>query len=64
MTGAGQEDGGVVQEVARTLLNESQVGDGEGSRAIESKLRMELEEKEEHGLCGGVPWYGQMDSMG
>ena len=50
--------------VARTLLNESQVGDGEESRAIESKLRMELEEKEDHDLGGGVLWYGQMDSMG
>ena len=64
MTGAGQEDGGVVKEVARTLLIESQVGDGEGSRAIKSKLRTELEENEEHVLGGGVPWCGQMDSMG
>ena len=50
--------------VARTPLNDSQVGDGEGSRAIKSKLRTELEENEEHDLGGGVPWCGQMDSMG
>ena len=29
-----------------------------------SRWRMELEEKEEHDLGGGVPWCGQMDSMG
>ena len=58
MTGAGQEDG------SKDTVNESQVGDGEGSRAIKRKLRTELEENEEHDLGGGVPWCGQMDSMG
>ena len=56
LTGAEhEEDGSAVEEAARVLLlNESEVGDGERSRVIESRFRKELEEKEEHDLDGGV----------
>ena len=56
LTGAEhEEDGSAVEEAARVpLLSESEVGDGERSREIESRFRKELEEKEEHDLDGGV----------